>query len=260
MNALALRFSGGRSLDDWLSPILVKELRQGMRARVFVISFLLLQLFLGTLVLANVAAQYDRDTLEEQNHFFWVILGFALLVLTPLRSLVAISHEVKNRTMETVLLTRLTAWRVVFGKWSALFAQSLLLVSAVLPYVVLRYFIGGDDIVSDLEWILVLLWFSGVLIAAGIAISALTNVIIRIVISSASPPCSRSARTIFSGRDSSWAGRGRCSAGWRSSAFSSPRCSSRLPRPRSRPRRRITPCAGACSRSPSSARPGVSPC
>ncbi len=172
----------GKSLDDWLSPILVKELRQGMRARVFIISFLLLQVFLVVLVLGNVAAKDDSSTLDFQNHFFWVIIGFALLVLMPMRGLVAVSSEVKNRTMETIMLTRLTAWRVVFGKWSGLFAQSLLLVSAVLPYIVLRYFIGGDDVVSDFEWILLMLWFSGILISASIAVSAMGNPVVRIVI------------------------------------------------------------------------------
>jgi hypothetical protein len=182
MNALAAFFSDGKTVDDWFSPILVKELRQGMRARVFVISFLLLQVFLSILVLANLAAQGDHQELEGQSYIFWVIIGFALLVLMPLRGLVTVSHEVKNRTMETIMLTRMTAWRVVFGKWSALFAQSLLLVSAALPYVVLRYFIGGDDIVSDFVCLMVFLWLSGLFIAASIAISALSNAVIRIVI------------------------------------------------------------------------------
>jgi len=180
MNSFLPPFLKGKSLDDWLSPILVKELRQGMRARVFVISFLLLQVFLVVLVLGNIAAKDDIGTLNSQNYFFWTIIGFALLVLMPMRGLAAVSSEIKNRTMETIMLTRLTAWRVVFGKWSALFAQSLLLVSAVLPYIVLRYFIGGDDVVSDFEWILILLWFSGILIATGISISAVGNSVIRI--------------------------------------------------------------------------------
>jgi hypothetical protein len=182
MIALRSFFSEGKSLDDWLSPILVKELRQGLRARVFLVSFLLLQVFLSVLVLANLAAQDDRSTLETQSAFFWGVLGFALLVLMPLRGLVTISVEVKNRCMETITLTRLTAWRVVFGKWSALFAQSLLLVTATLPYAVLRYFIGGDDVVQDLFWLAVLLWFSGIFIAISIAISGMTNVVIRIIL------------------------------------------------------------------------------
>lgn len=182
MNPITSYFSSGKTVDDLLSPILVKELRQGMRARVFVISFLLLQVFLVVLVLGNVAAQDDRGTLDVQDHFFWVIVGFALLVLMPLRGLVAVSQEIKNRTMETIMLTRLTAWRVVFGKWSALFAQSLLLVSAVLPYVVLRYFVGGDDVISDFEWILLMLWLSAILISASIAVSSLGNAVVRIFI------------------------------------------------------------------------------
>jgi hypothetical protein len=182
MTSLKALFADGKKPDDWLSPILIKELRQGMRARAFVLSFLLLQLFLIVLVLGNVAAQYDRTTLDFQNSFFWIIIGFALLLLMPLRGLNAISQEVRRNTIETIMLTRLTSWRIVFGKWSALFAQSLLFTSAVLPYIVLRYFIGGNDVISDFRALLILLWFSGILIAAGIAASALTNVIVRIIL------------------------------------------------------------------------------
>jgi hypothetical protein len=182
MNAIATYFSEGKSVDDRLSPILVKELRQGMRARLFVLSFLGLQIFLVLLTLGNLVAQNDRSTLDTQSGFFWTILGFALLVLTPLRGLVAVSQEVKNRTLETIMLTRLTAWRVVIGKWSALFAQSVLLVSAVLPYVVVRYFIGGEDIVDDFKWIFLMLWLSGLLSAGSIAISGLGNPVFRIFI------------------------------------------------------------------------------
>ena len=182
MNPITSYFSSGGKIDDLLSPILVKELRQGMRARVFVVSFLLLQLFLVVLVLGNVAAQDDRSALTSQEYMFWVIVGFALLVLMPLRGLTTVSQEVKNHTMETIMLTKLTAWRVVFGKWSALFAQSLLFVSAVLPYVVLRYFIGGNDVVSDFEWIFITLWLSGILIAVSIAVSSLGNAVVRIIL------------------------------------------------------------------------------
>jgi hypothetical protein len=182
MKPAAPSLSSRRKLDDLLSPILVKELRQGMRARVFVISFLLIQVFLFILVLGNVVAQEDRNALEVQSHFFWVIVGFALLVMMPLRALVTVSVEVKNRTLETIMLTRLTAWRVVFGKWSALFAQSLLFVSAVLPFVVLRYFVGGDDVVSDVLWMLFMLWLSGILIAVGVAVSGLNSPVIRVIV------------------------------------------------------------------------------
>jgi hypothetical protein len=182
MNAIAAYFSGEKTFDDRLSPVLVKELRQGMRARIFVLSFLLVQIFLVVLTLGNLAAQDDRGTLDSQNGFFWTILGFALLVLTPLRGVASMSQEVKNRTLETIMLTRLTAWRVVAGKWSALFAQSLLLVAAVLPYVVVRYFIGGEDVVEDFKWIVLMLWLSGLLSAASIAVSGLANPLFRVIV------------------------------------------------------------------------------
>jgi len=40
---------------DWFSPMLVKELRQGMRSRLFVISFLLLQ---GALIFVAITASF----------------------------------------------------------------------------------------------------------------------------------------------------------------------------------------------------------
>jgi hypothetical protein len=182
MNAIAAFFSKSRNLDDWLSPILVKELRQGMRGRIFVLSFLLLQVFLVLLTVGNLAARDDRNTLAIQHGFFWALLSVTLLLLTPMRGLAAISVETKNRTLETITLTRLTAWRVVFGKWTALFAQSLLLVSAVLPYVVLRYFIGGADVVTDFITLFLLLVLSGLLSAAAIAVSSINNPVIRIIV------------------------------------------------------------------------------
>ena len=171
----------GHALDDWFSPILIKELRQGMRGRVFVISFLILQAFLILLVLGNVAAATQGMLLQVQTGFFWGILGVALTVLMPMRGLNAVSQEVKRNTMETVLLTRMTSWRVVFGKWSALFAQSLLLATAVMPYVVVRYFIGGTDVVAELLTLLYLLWVSGIMIALAITASGINHIVIRIL-------------------------------------------------------------------------------
>ena len=178
-DAVPSNVTAARRLDDWLSPILIKELRQGMRGRIFVISFLVLQVFLILLVLGNVAAATQGMMLEVQTGFFWAILGGVLAVIMPMRGLNAVSQEVTRNTMETVLLTRLTSWRVVFGKWSALFAQSLLFATAVMPYVVVRYFIGGTDVVTELLVLVYFLWLSAILIALAITASALTHIFVR---------------------------------------------------------------------------------
>jgi hypothetical protein len=86
-----------------------------------------------------------------------MIVGVPLLLVMPFSGLSAISREKTANTLELIFLTRLTARRIVFGKWVAIIAQTLLLLSAILPYAVLRYYLGGVDIASeltDLAWML----------------------------------------------------------------------------------------------------------
>ena len=152
-------------LGDWLNPMLVKELRQGLKTKMFVIVFVLVQLTMALLMGFRLLAQRDPFgyTASMLDGLFWTAVGTALLGLMPLRALTAISEEEKANTLHLVQLTRLSSTRIVWGKWIALVSQTLLLTVAILPYAVLRYFFGGVDIVGDLSG---LLWmFSGSLVA-----------------------------------------------------------------------------------------------
>ncbi len=139
---------------DWLSPAVVKELRQGLRSRAFVGLFLVLQIFMIFCILSAGG----EDSREVGSFFFWSTTALMLLVGIPLRGLGAVLGEVKGNTLDLLLLTQLSAWRIIVGKWAALFLQGVLLVCSVLPYVVLRYYYGGIELVDELVllgWILV---------------------------------------------------------------------------------------------------------
>ena len=142
---------------DWLNPMLVKELRQGLKTKAFVIVFVLVQVALVILMGFRLLAQNDPFgyTAGMLDGLLWTAIGGALLVLMPLRALTAISEEEKANTLHLVQLTRLSSPRIVWGKWIALVSQTLLLSVAILPYAVLRYFFGGIDIVENL---LLLVW------------------------------------------------------------------------------------------------------
>ncbi|XHR26689.1 MAG: ABC transporter permease [Chthoniobacteraceae bacterium] len=133
---------------DWLSPIVVKELRQGMRARAFMGIFLAIQFFMIVCVFVSLGS--DSNSLEGVTGLFWFLLGAALLGAMPLRGINSLHGEIKEKTLELMLLTQLSAWRITAGKWLALVLQTFLLVCSVLPYVVLRYFIGGVDLIHEL--------------------------------------------------------------------------------------------------------------
>ncbi|NJK91911.1 MAG: hypothetical protein HC904_08840 [Blastochloris sp.] len=130
---------------DWLSPALVKELRQGIRTRAFVATFLLLQTLLALMVMLvalSHEATPDSNTLQTINGFFWFLVCTQLLFVMPCRALGALSSEIKANTLELMTLSELSAWRIVCGKWISLTCQSLLLVVSVLPYAVIRYFLA----------------------------------------------------------------------------------------------------------------------
>ena len=159
--------------------MLVKELRQGVRTRLFVAIFILLQIaMLLDLSLSLLVAANHLDA-SEGTVFFWVVVSVPVLLVVPFTGLGAINSEVRANTLELIFLTRLTAFRIVFGKWLALFAQSLLFVCATLPYLVLRYFMGGVNLAGELLVLFAMLVGSALLTAVTVGLSAFPTRLIR---------------------------------------------------------------------------------
>src|SRR4029077_2122174 len=79
---------------DWLSPILVKELRQGLKSRIFVSSFIVMQ---AVMIVTMGLRLLDQPTgpgaggFGAFDGFFWAMLWIPLLVLMPARGLGALS-------------------------------------------------------------------------------------------------------------------------------------------------------------------------
>ena len=184
--ALAASAAAGRARHDfpgWLPPMLVKELRQGLRQRGFVGGLVAAQAVLVILFISGFATEVGDGSGARRmiDGVFWSTLFATLLIMAPLRALGALSAEIDARTMDLLLLTRLDAWRIVWGKWVSLMSQSLLLVVALLPYAVVRYFFGSVDIVQDLIAIVVMVGAGGVSTAVGLWASGM-NRIIRLLI------------------------------------------------------------------------------
>jgi hypothetical protein len=160
---------------DWLSPIVVKELRQGLKSRAFVSVATLLQGGMAFMfVIAALSAMSPGGSgVDTLSGFFWFMLWVPLIFVMPGRALQAVVEETKVQTLELVQMTRMQSLRIILGKWCALSVQSFLLVLAILPYFVLRYFFGGVDLVNDLINLLSLLGLSMLFTAAGLAASTL---------------------------------------------------------------------------------------
>lgn len=165
--------------SDRLSPVLVKELRHGLRTRAFIAFFLILQGLLILTLLGDLGEAFGSSTSPHarsaSSGVFWFFIGATLLYFLPMRGFSAISTEIKSNTLELIFLSHLTAWRIVTGKWISLVAQTSLFVCAVLPYMLLRYFIGGINLVEDLQILLTMFLASAILTAFSVAVSAFNS-------------------------------------------------------------------------------------
>ncbi len=169
---------------DWASPVLVKELRQGLRSKLFMSAFFITQLLMIASVLMNLAIASAMDSAAGEakglsDGLFWFLISLPLVLGMPIRGFTAIHSEIKDRTIELVLLSHLSSWRIALGKWTALIIQTLLLVCSVLPYVLLRYYLGGVNILADLQSLGLLFVFSCVLTAITVAMSPYESKILR---------------------------------------------------------------------------------
>ena len=141
--------------DRWPAMV-VKELRQGLRARGFVVPFLVLH----ALVLAAVALEYllSRTAATAspllraaagEPGLFWLAVYAVVAGVMPLRLMDSLRGESEGRNAELLLLGGLTRWQIVRGKWLVQALLSLLSLVSLLPYMLVRYFFGGVELVPN---------------------------------------------------------------------------------------------------------------
>lgn len=162
--------------------MLVKELRQGLRARTFTAVFLCMQLLLGMLLLGAMLASDSERTGSIVSGIILTFFIIAVVLIQPLRGMGALSGEMRDQTIDLMTLTRLTSWRIVLGKWVAIISQSALLLVTIIPYLILRYFFGGMNLLGEITILLCLFAASMTLTAFTVGLSACRLAVARILI------------------------------------------------------------------------------
>ncbi len=166
--------------SDKLSPMLVKELRQGLRAKTFVIVFLTLQGLLLLVLLSAVAASTQPQRAGGAiSGIIFMFFSMALLVIQPIRGIGTLQREVQGKTIELMVLTRLSAWKIVLGKWVSIVSQSALIFAAIVPYLILRYWFGDMNLFGELSLMILIFLASAVLTAIIVGISCVPSVLLR---------------------------------------------------------------------------------
>jgi hypothetical protein len=159
-------------LAELAGPIVVKEVRQGLRARIFAIFFGLL--LTGCLVVALIAAaEFDRrsnqDLGPEYFRLFLTALAIVEFFVIPYTAFRAMSREREDETWVLLVLTGLGARRIVRGKVSSALAQGLLYASACAPFVLFSYYLNGIDLPTVLVALVMAGAWSFLLVCVGVA-------------------------------------------------------------------------------------------
>lgn len=169
-----------RDFPDWLNPVVVKELRQGLRQMPFTLVFLLAHLILASAFLMAFDALRSGGQLDPRAGLFIsqvIFTSFAVfgLFIQPMRGLFTVSEETSTRALDLLLLSGLDPARIFIGKWLSLCSQTLLLAASLLPYLVLRYHLGGMRLFAELSTLYWMLFSSGILTAVAVTASVMKS-------------------------------------------------------------------------------------
>jgi hypothetical protein len=149
----ALRANNLRSrIDDWLNPIVVKELRQAVQSR-FVVSALLMLLCIqlvaiGVYLLASSGWMMNFDAGRQVFMVLYGILLGVSLSFVPLYTAIRLVSERSDTNVDLLFITTIKPHSIVTGKLFAAIIITILIFSACMPFMAFTYFLRGIDLPS----------------------------------------------------------------------------------------------------------------
>jgi hypothetical protein len=131
---------------DRLNPLVVKEVRQGLRTRIFWVCFGLM--LLACVVLSLIAYVDVRDAAYARSgrtffFSFFVCLGLVHFFVIPYNAYRSLAREREDDTWVLLVLTGLGPRRILHGKVASYLVQAGLYASAVGPFLLFSYFLNG---------------------------------------------------------------------------------------------------------------------
>ena len=150
---------GGRAFEaalerasEWLNPILVKEARQALKSRQFVVTFTLLLVFGWGWSLAGVAMLSQAAYYAPGGRFmltgYFLILAVRLIVIVPFSAFRSLASEREDGTFELLSITTLRARQIISGKLGSSIVQMAVYYSALAPCIAFTYLLRGIDVLT----------------------------------------------------------------------------------------------------------------
>lgn len=137
-------------VTDRLNPILVKETRQALKSRQFIITFMLLLTVawlisvFGT-IWYGPAIEYGSAGRAFFVAYYYVI-GFATLFVVPFGSFRSMLNERDHNTYELLSISTLSPRQIVTGKLLSSLVQVFIYYSAIAPFIAFTSLLQGFDL------------------------------------------------------------------------------------------------------------------
>ncbi|MBJ6759990.1 ABC transporter permease [Myxococcaceae bacterium JPH2] len=138
---------------DRLNPLVVKEVRQGLRTRVFWVCFALMLLACLCLSLAAYLQLRDSAVSQQGRTFFYAFffcLAVAHFFIIPYSAYRSLAREREDETWVLLVLTGLGPRRILRGKVASYLVQAGLYASAAGPFLLFSYYLNGIDLLTIL--------------------------------------------------------------------------------------------------------------
>jgi len=136
--------------SDWLNAILVKETRQALKSRQFVITFMLL--LIASWLIAVFGMLVGGDAVEFGSTggvffgFYLAVLTTAIFVVVPFGAFRSLLNERDQFTYDMLSITTLSPRQIVMGKLLSALVQLLIYYSAVAPFIAFASLLPGFDL------------------------------------------------------------------------------------------------------------------
>ena len=166
-------------LGDKINPILVKEARQALKSRQFVITFsaLLFAALAWTIVgsLSMMPQIYTSPSAQRMLTGYYFVLAVPMLFVVPMAAYRSLEGEIDDGTLELLSISALGPWQIVLGKLLSAMLQMALYFVALFPCVAYAYNLRGVDMPTTMMIMGLLFVTAVILTIASLFLAAISS-------------------------------------------------------------------------------------
>ena len=162
----------GERIGERANPIIVKEIRQGLRTRAFWVFFSLMLIACVIISLVAVATT-DGWPMKGRVYFiaYDICLGLVQFFVIPYSAYRSMAREREEETWVLLTLTGIGPRRILRGKMSSFMLQGVLYTSAAAPFLLFSYYLNGIDLPTILVVMIVGVAWQLLLISIAVSVA-----------------------------------------------------------------------------------------